>query len=380
MSSIDEAVLRAFGKLDRSATQSATPRKSTKAVLESLVVREVDHDGQAHRMERPLVDDGAAAIPAPHVGFPTDAASVIVLGPAVDAGADYIVMPDQSAANISPSALQAETFDFSSHRPAPIQPTSDVGHEERSVLPMVADREDDEGSAPPTTKPAPDQPAEPAEFIAAWEVDQLVWPELADELYLTQEDQFRQAGEELTAASQEGLTTLGVFSAHSGEGRTTFCINLARAAAAGGARVALIDCDINNPALGAALQIDLPHGWDEILRERLPISEAAITSIDDSICVFPLTERASADEVSLANRSVQELIGRISEHFDLVIIDAGAALDGDSHLDSGDALALDAAIAVCDVRSTSQPELAAVVQTLRNAGVHAVGLAENFSG
>ena len=92
----------------------------------------------------------------------------------------------------------------------------------------------------------------------AWEVDRFRWPEICRQLYAAEQSYFEHAGEKLLEASRDGLRVLAVSSSQRGEGRTTLALLLARAAAAAGARVALLEADTHAPRIAASLGLDTP--------------------------------------------------------------------------------------------------------------------------
>ena len=117
----------------------------------------------------------------------------------------------------------------------------------------------------PREEPAVDeQPEAPrVPWKAQWEVDGFAWPDELLRLRDEQTEYFRYAGEKLRDASREGLKTLAVVSTREQEGCTTMAICLALAAAAAGARVALLDANLGHPELGPKLGLDFSNGWQE---------------------------------------------------------------------------------------------------------------------
>jgi len=214
----------------------------------------------------------------------------------------------------------------------------------------------------------------------AWEVDRLLWPADADQLYESESEYFRHAGEKLRDASQEGLRVLAVSSTHAGEGCTTLAICLARAAAAAGSKVALLDANLRSPRLGPALGLDFAQSWHETLGGKIPLAEAAVTAIADNVTLIPLSQNALRQGLRLDADGVNDLLDQAGETFDLVIVDLGVpAEQGQSCFQIGQRCPLDAAIIVRDVRATSEEETLESVSRFRELGVDAVGIAENFA-
>jgi Mrp family chromosome partitioning ATPase len=277
---------------------------------------------------------------------------------------------------------------------SPLSPT--IANEYRSAAAAVAEAATD-ATADTTTDVITEAPAERpteatteaevSEAVAtgqklkpAWEVDRLLWPADADHLYESENEYFRHAGEKLRDASQEGLRVLGVSSSHAGEGCTTLAICLARAAAGAGAKVALLDANLQSPQLGTALGLDFAHSWHEVLNGKTPLAEAAVTAIGDNVTLIPLSKHALGQGLSLDSDAVNDVLRQVSETFDLVLIDVGSpSEEARDRFQSGDACPLDAAIIVRDVRTTSEEETLESVSRFRAMGIEAVGIAENFA-
>ncbi len=238
-------------------------------------------------------------------------------------------------------------------------------------------------SAPRTAEPgqAAEPPGASDPLEGAWEVDHFRWPEMCDRLQAAERSYFEHAGEKLRGASREGLHVLAVTSCAAGEGRTTLALLLARAAAAAGARVALLEADRHAPHLAAALGINTPCAWPQALRSGLPWSEAAIVSVAERITVFPLDDQGDMEPPELRDASVTELVNRLASHFDLVVIDA-PPIGGPrgEFFEIGEACPVNAAILVQDTRQAEPERTLRAVQRLHDAGLEAVGIAHNFCG
>ncbi len=228
-----------------------------------------------------------------------------------------------------------------------------------------------EPEAPAASTPLP--PIESSErFTPVWEVDRFQWPDEIEQLFKAQTDYFDYAGKKLVAASREGLKILAITSAQRGEGSTTLALCLARAAAGAGARVGLLDGNLLRSELGEKLGVEFGSGWQAAAVLEQPLAEAAITGLEEGITLFPSAAGPVSDVTSLADERVGQVFRAAAASFDLLIIDAGTA-DLGMNVD-----AIDAAIVARDVRHTSEEETLAVATGLRNGGVKAVGIAENF--
>jgi Mrp family chromosome partitioning ATPase len=214
----------------------------------------------------------------------------------------------------------------------------------------------------------------------AWEVDRLQWPEVCDQLYQARRAHFDHCGQKLLAATGEGLRALAVSSSERGEGRTTLALCMARAAAAAGVRVAVLEADFDHASLGGLLRVETPCDWPHAVRNELPWTEAAIWSVEDRITLLPLSDEEDLPSLRLDDARVTRLIDSLRDEFDLLVIDMPPI--GDSHsefFETGDACPIDATILVRDQRVAVAAHTLRIVERLRDAGVEAVGIAHNYS-
>lgn len=212
-------------------------------------------------------------------------------------------------------------------------------------------------------------------FVAAWETDRVEWPRMSQRL-VSLDDRFGDAGRQLAAATADGLRTLAVTSTYRGEGRTTVAMNMARCASQAGIRVALVDADVDNPALASAAGIAAAHGWHECLDGGLPLDEAAVASLEDGVTLLPLTSAVRRSAIDAASPAFASMIETLTAHFDLVVIDygpLGATADGRQRL------AGDAALLIRDIRCTSAEQALATVRRVRELGPKSVGVVQNFT-
>ncbi len=216
------------------------------------------------------------------------------------------------------------------------------------------------------------------DFSPDWELDRFVWPDLCLHLLATEHRYFQHVGEQLKAATDQSHHVVMVSGCRRGEGRTTLALCLARSAAAAGVDVAVVDADWQNPQLGTRLGLEPPCGWTEVLAGKATLNEAAVTSVEDRLTLFPLNGPGSVPH-ALKERRPSQVMRAISARFPLVIIDAGPwdAQDPLTVPDDQDCL-VDAAIVVRDLRRTEQEEAVRTARHLQANGITAVGIAENF--
>lgn len=234
-----------------------------------------------------------------------------------------------------------------------------------------------EAPAAPTLAPAPTMPKRP--YIPLWEVDRFTWPAICDKLTNDPSGYFATASNKLLSVVRGGLKVLGITGSRRGEGRTTLALCLARAAAQAGIHVALLDADFGRPQLASMLGLETAYGWQEAALGKIPLSEAAVKSLADKLTVLPLEVSTAAADLSLADPRVTATLRATAATFDLVIVDLGPMNQGDEPLfPPGENCPLDGAIVVRDMRYSLLNESRTIGDRLYDAGIEAVGIAENF--
>jgi Mrp family chromosome partitioning ATPase len=187
------------------------------------------------------------------------------------------------------------------------------------------------------------------------------------------------AGDKLQAAMQDGLKVLAITGSRRGEGRSTLALCLARAAAQAGIQAAVMDADFARPQLASKVGLEIAHGWQEAALGNIPLSEAAVKSVADQITLLPLESSAATRALSLSDPRVTATIRAAAATFELLILDLGPQGSGAQvAFPPGEGCPLDAAIVVRDLRFATAAESEAIGHSLQDAGVEAVGIAENF--
>jgi len=239
--------------------------------------------------------------------------------------------------------------------------------------PVVEAPKSEEVSEPATTT-VPKRP-----YVPLWEVDRLTWPPLCEKLMHDQSGYFANASNKLLSVVRGGLKVLGITGSRRGEGRTTLALCLARAAAQAGIHVALVDADFARPQLASMLGLETAYGWQEAAIGKIPLSEAAVKSLADRVTILPLEVSTSEEPLSLADPRVTATLRATAATFELVLVDLGPLnATSESLFPPGETCPLDAAIVVRDTRYASVNESRLVGDRLYDAGIEAVGVAENF--
>lgn len=212
-----------------------------------------------------------------------------------------------------------------------------------------------------------------------WEVDEFLWPTATARLLVTQAEAFYEIGLHLQHAQSKGLRVLSITSGERGVGRSTTAMCLAKTMSKLGMKIALFDGDYECPCLVDQLNLEAQYGWQQCLLENVPLDEIAIHAVDEAITFFPLTDSIAASQVDVHAARINKLIKRISNAYDMVIIDANRLTQKQSLLlGTGAEAVLDAVLLVVDAELSLRQRVDAAVDMVREQGVQSIGLVENF--
>lgn len=261
--------------------------------------------------------------------------------------------------------------------PLEIQP---LQIEELTLAEASSDLELSETAAIEQAAVAETKPAAPAKSaLPLWEVDRFHWPKTCEKLMSAEGSYFQHAGEKLVAAVRDGLRVLAITGTRRGEGRTTLAMCLARVAAQAGVQTAIMDADFARPQLASKIGLEIAYGWQDAALGNIPLSEAAVKSLADNVTALPLETSAAGARLSLADPRVTATIRAAAATFELLILDLGPVGPGEEiAFPEGERCPLDAAIVVRDLRFATLAESETIGHALSDAGIEAVGIAENF--
>lgn len=218
------------------------------------------------------------------------------------------------------------------------------------------------------------------DFNSVWEVDELYWPEVSDELFKQQERSFNKVAAYLSDACRGGLSVLAVTSAVRGEGRTTVASCIARCAAKRGLKVVLVDGDLEHPSLADSLNLEIARGWSNALQENIPLEEVAVHSIEDQLTLIPLATTEPSQDFSSTDSRIQNMLKRLTESFDLVVLDVPQVNSvGSRMIGTGISPGIDAALLVADCRIEDSQRIDTALRRLKNLGIQSIGIVENFA-
>lgn len=120
------------------------------------------------------------------------------------------------------------------------------------------------------------------------------------------------------------LHSIGVASISPGEGKTSIALNLAVLLAQSGSRTLIIDADLRNGALTAALAPDAEHGLLEMLidQSRSAVRRTPIPNLD--LLPVVLIDRVPYSSDILRSKQMQTLLASFAAGYDTVILDLTA--------------------------------------------------------
>jgi len=292
--------------------------------------------------------------------------------------------PSRPHAKFAPAVPEPELPPEPAVVAEPIQPVAEIQpvelspppREELTLAETPAEEATDDRVAQHAfaTGPVP----EPVKAVPLWEVDRFHWPKTCEKL-LAADGYFVHAGEKLLAAARDGLRVLAITGSRRGEGRTTLALCLARVAAKAGIQAAIMDADFARPQLASKIGLEITHGWQDAALGKIPLSEAAVKSLADNVTALPLETSAVGARLSLADPRVTATIRAAAATFELLILDLGPVGPGEEiAFPVGERCPLDAAIVVRDLRFATLSESETIGRALADAGIEAVGIAENF--
>ncbi|GAB5512435.1 MAG: AAA family ATPase [Rhodopirellula baltica] len=354
-------------QLDASVAESSsiwmeTADQSTRLRID----RPVNAEETARRIGEPLIVSGVAKIPVAPVSDTNTIESVASQPVAHKAAPSHVpaeVPKPQSTPDVAARAAQtmseAERYLAESMR----QQTATVAEPTPLIQP--------EPLAAIETISAPvKEPVQVAKrpFVAAWQVNELDVPDTVSELFLCG-SLADQLGQHIVDAQLDGLGSIAVTSVLPGEGRSTVAMGIALSVAYTGMKVALVDADSNGPTLVDDFALELDHDWIDAIRDGIPVEEIAVASESDALTLIPLLP--GADELSPASSELEQVVERLKQSFDLVIIDCGTSALATASL-------CDSALVVRDASRTDVSEIESLVNELRRTGLTGIGIVENF--
>ncbi|NJK68100.1 MAG: polysaccharide biosynthesis tyrosine autokinase [Richelia sp. CSU_2_1] len=160
------------------------------------------------------------------------------------------------------------------------------------------------------------------------------------------------------------------------DGKSTVAVNLARAAAAMGQQVLLVDADLRRPQIHEMLGLPNWQGLHNVIAEDVDVEQVILRSPRDEN-LFVLTSGPVPHDPTkvLSSRKMQHLMANLSRHFDLVIYDTAPLLGlADANLLAAHTNGL---ILVVGLHQTEREALLLAFEDLKMAGIPLLGMVAN---
>lgn len=111
------------------------------------------------------------------------------------------------------------------------------------------------------------------------------------------------------------------------EGKTTTAVSFARAAAASGLKVVLVDCDLRHPSVIRAFDLARPEeGLVELLAERLDVASVMVKDPKVDLDIIPIATGTANPPDVLGSSQMSLLLQRLRDEYDLVVLDSAPVL------------------------------------------------------
>lgn len=177
--------------------------------------------------------------------------------------------------------------------------------------------------------------------------------------------------------AERGQRSLALTGPGRGAGRTSLALTIAGLLSSDPAlRLLLVDLDFAGPCLGPMLGLEPPVDLWQVARGDVSAASALLTLVSGQMSALALRDRVRLAEVTPERAAViRDLLRRLRNEFDLVLIDLGPWEPETSPL-----IAADSAIETCVSvqRPTESGVPADFCERYRQAGIDVLGIVETF--
>lgn len=184
-------------------------------------------------------------------------------------------------------------------------------------------------------------------------------------------EDYRRVSATLPFAGPEGATSVLVAPVTTGVPAAEVGLNVALASAERGARVLIVDADLRTRRISELTATTDARGLADVLSGAVPAAEA-IVEWRDGVDVLPAGAVQSNPHFALGRPVLAETLATLADAYDLIVVDAPAALE------FADALtlsrAVDSTLVVASARSTRRQQLTEVVEQLEAVDAHVTGV------
>ncbi len=181
----------------------------------------------------------------------------------------------------------------------------------------------------------------------------------------------------LSALPQGSKLVLAITSTSESEGKSFVTLNLAIVLAQSGRSVVVVDGDLRKRTLTYALNLEGSEGLDEAI-EGNQWREAVVTcKMADvpGLFILPAGQQGHYPADVLGSQALRQLLARLRESFDIVLIDTPSVLDVTDTVSLADSV--DALLIVAKCGKTAMHSLNRTLTTLRRARARVLGVVLN---
>jgi Mrp family chromosome partitioning ATPase len=177
--------------------------------------------------------------------------------------------------------------------------------------------------------------------------------------------------------AERGQRSLALTGPGRGAGRTSLALTIAGLLSSDPAlRLLLVDLDFAGPSLGPMLGLEPPVDLWQVARGEVSAASALLTLVSGQMSALTLRDRVRLAEVTPERAAViRDLLRRLRNEFDLVLIDLGPW-----EPETSPVIAADSAIETCVSvhRPTESGVPADFCECYRQAGIDVLGIVETF--
>jgi len=179
-----------------------------------------------------------------------------------------------------------------------------------------------------------------------------------------------------------GSQVVGIAGCRRGAGCTTVLLCLAKRLTELGVSIAMVDADLGRPDLARQLAVAVQSGWDDVLRDGLPLRDVMVESRSDRAVLLPTREPMPAAQQGTGGLPASISLGVLRRHYRLVLVDLGPLLDVPYEpLAMGliGQAGIDSVLLVHDVRQPNEVDRLQATSRLHQAGTTVIGITETFA-
>lgn len=132
----------------------------------------------------------------------------------------------------------------------------------------------------------------------------------------------------LHAARVDGIRTVMVTSAVSGEGKTSLSCHLACSLARAGRKTLLLDCDLRNPASHRLFDLPGEPGICEVLRREARLTDVIRATPASNLWLIPAGQfdEQALQMLTLSQEGFSSLLEQLKTQFDFIVVDSSPVL------------------------------------------------------